>query len=243
MNSSNLLTERYLRNQTTLSLIDQEKLFNSKVLIVGLGGLGGYVLEHLARVGVGGIRACDPDVFEASNLNRQLLSTEDGAIKHFNKTQLAKERAQAVNSSIKTEFFSCEFSPEMLSGVDLVLDCLGGAKDRAFLHNSAYECGVPLISAAVAGWSFLVSTILSVKNETGEKIEKQTKLGELMTRIYINNEQSLEESIGTIVSSVNLAACIQSSEAIRFLTGDEPCLANKILLGDLSVMSFKTFNL
>ena len=70
-----LLPARYQRNRKTLSTADQLKLFRSTVAVVGCGGLGGYVVEELARLGVCRLKAIDPDVFEEHNLNRQLMST------------------------------------------------------------------------------------------------------------------------------------------------------------------------
>src|SRR5512144_2796704 len=70
-----LLPARYQRNRKTLSTADQLKLFRSTVAVIGCGGLGGYVVEELARLGVGRLKAIDPDIFEEHNLNRQLMST------------------------------------------------------------------------------------------------------------------------------------------------------------------------
>ena len=69
-----LLPARYQRNRQTISIEGQRTLFRSRVAVVGCGGLGGYVIEQLARLGVGQIVAIDPDVFEEHNLNRQVFS-------------------------------------------------------------------------------------------------------------------------------------------------------------------------
>src|SRR4051812_4598867 len=67
---SGLLPARYARNRQTISLADQLKLFRSRAAVIGCGGLGGYVIEELARIGVGELVLVDPDVFEEHNLNR-----------------------------------------------------------------------------------------------------------------------------------------------------------------------------
>ena len=72
-----LLPARYHRNGNTISLEQQLLLFRSHVAVIGSGGLGGYIIEQLARLGVGRITAVDPDVFEEHNLNRQLLSSPE----------------------------------------------------------------------------------------------------------------------------------------------------------------------
>ena len=70
-----MLPARYQRNQKMISTAEQLLLFRSRIAVIGCGGLGGYVIEELARLGVGRIIAIDPDVFEEHNLNRQLLAT------------------------------------------------------------------------------------------------------------------------------------------------------------------------
>ncbi|MBU1695979.1 MAG: ThiF family adenylyltransferase, partial [Proteobacteria bacterium] len=92
------IEERYDRNFNTLSLEEQKTLGTSKVVVIGLGGLGGSVCEMLARVGIGHLTLIDGDVFEASNLNRQLLSEEH--LIGFPKAQAAKNRVNAINSEV-----------------------------------------------------------------------------------------------------------------------------------------------
>ena len=72
------LKNRYDRNRI-FSGEQQDELGEKRVAVIGCGGLGGYAIEMLARAGVGHIRVCDGDVFDETNLNRQLLCTEDGA--------------------------------------------------------------------------------------------------------------------------------------------------------------------
>lgn len=69
------MENRYIRNLTTISEDDMKILKKSKVLVVGCGGLGGYIIEMLSRVGIGNITAMDGDVFDETNLNRQLFSS------------------------------------------------------------------------------------------------------------------------------------------------------------------------
>ena len=85
------LKDRYTRNFNTISKDEQHTLGQSRVVVIGLGGLGGGVCEMLARIGVNHLTVVDGDVFEASNLNRQLLSTEDASTnmhRHLNMSAL-----------------------------------------------------------------------------------------------------------------------------------------------------------
>ena len=93
------IPERYWRNARFLSRTDQEKLLQAHVVIIGLGGLGGTVLEELLRLGIGTITGVDMDVFELSNLNRQLLATEENIGLH--KAEAARLRARQINSGVR----------------------------------------------------------------------------------------------------------------------------------------------
>jgi len=91
-----IVPQRYLLNLGTFSCEGQLKLLESTVVIVGLGGLGGQLVEQLGRAGVGKIIAVDPDIFEETNLNRQLLS--DTTNLGRDKTNEVKERLEKINN-------------------------------------------------------------------------------------------------------------------------------------------------
>ncbi len=92
------MEERYSRNIPSVSAEEQAALARRRVLVAGCGGLGGYLIEYLARMGVGEITAVDGDMFEPSNLNRQLLSTQ--ALLGTGKALAARERVRAVNPAV-----------------------------------------------------------------------------------------------------------------------------------------------
>lgn len=102
---------RYLRNFDALTEEEFRALRAGRVLVVGCGGLGGHLIELLARLGVGSLTVVDGDVFEETNLNRQLLSTE--ALLGCSKAQAAADRVRAVNSrSLSIRYAS--FSPPVM---------------------------------------------------------------------------------------------------------------------------------
>lgn len=86
---------RYSRNIATLSIEENESLSKRKVCVIGCGGLGGYIIEMLGRLGVGHITAVDGDVFEESNLNRQILS--DVEVLGVKKALIAQKRNMAIH--------------------------------------------------------------------------------------------------------------------------------------------------
>src|SRR6185369_3162533 len=93
-----ILPARYQRNRKAISVQDQLTLFRSRVAVIGCGGLGGYVVEELARLGVGTIVVIDPDVFEEHNLNRQLFSSP--ANLDTAKVEAAAKRIGEVNPAV-----------------------------------------------------------------------------------------------------------------------------------------------
>ena len=112
---------RYKRNLYALSEDEQKKLSEKRVCIVGCGGLGGYLLEYLLRIGIGHITVIDGDCFEESNLNRQLLSDENSI--RSSKAHTAKKHAYTVNSEVTVHaidsFLTENNSEELLKGHEI----------------------------------------------------------------------------------------------------------------------------
>ena len=87
--------DRDARNMKMLSKEENADLIHARVCIIGCGGLGGYIVEFCGRLGIGNITAVDGDVFDVSNLNRQILSDE--SVLGQSKALIAKERMKVVN--------------------------------------------------------------------------------------------------------------------------------------------------
>ena len=149
-----LLPARYQRNRQTLSTEQQLRLFQSRVAVIGCGGLGGYVVEELARLGVGELVAVDPDVFEEHNLNRQLLSSLDTL--GYPKAKAAEERVGRINPAVTVravqKAFSADTASEILKGCHLAVDALDSISARLQLARSCGEYQIPLVHGAISGW-------------------------------------------------------------------------------------------
>ncbi|HZK20755.1 MAG TPA: ThiF family adenylyltransferase [Oscillospiraceae bacterium] len=147
--------ERFIKNIDVISQKEQELLFDKSVLIAGCGGLGGFIGEYLTRLGIGSLTFCDFDSFENTNMNRQLLCTEQTLEK--SKAHEAKNRSLLINPNINVKVLGSKLTYEntqdILSQVDLVIDALDNAKDRIMLEKFASNKNIPLISAAVTGLS------------------------------------------------------------------------------------------
>jgi len=200
--------ERYVRNTTQCSAAQQARLLDARVLLVGLGGLGGHLLDMLLRLGVGRITGADGDVFEESNLNRQILATNATLGKA--KAWAAHEYAAHINPAVEftpiRDFLQGERLLEALRGKDLVLDALGGLRDRKTLHEAAATMQVPMISAGIAG---LVGWVAVVRP------------GDPGPADFLGKGKGIEEDLGTLAPSAAFAAALQGAEAVKILTGSE----------------------
>lgn len=226
--------ERYTRNLKTYNAQDQIRLLNSSVTIVGLGGLGGSVMEWLARAGVGQMRLVDGDRFERHNLNRQLLSTQD-RIGSF-KAEVAAERVCSINGSISveahTDFLRSDNAARLIRDNDAVVDCLDNIETRFIMESAAKAAGIPMVSAAVAGLSGMVTTIYP-QDEGLRLIYGSEKCP--------SSAEGAELILGCLPQAVALIAAVECSEVLKILLGKEDqLLRNKMLLVDMSSNAFDT---
>jgi len=215
------MKEQYIRNIGPLTQDDQAQLSTKTVLIAGLGGLGGHLLEHMLRVGVGKIIAADGDVFNRSNLNRQLLCTE--SVIGRKKADIAAQRAAAVNPSVKVvavpEFITQDNCFCLLQGCDLALDGLDNVPARLILADACSRRGIPLIHGGISGWCAQISV---VPPNSG-----------LLDRIYTSGDSQPLPNAGCISPLPALCAAIQAAQAICLLCGRPAPLWGKLLLVDL----------
>ncbi len=144
-------------NSRTITLLGEEaveKLANSRVLVVGLGGVGGYAAEMLARSGVGHLTIIDADDVDISNLNRQLVATRSSV--GMLKTELFKSRFRDINPDIEVIalpwFVTVDNIEEILSSrFDYVVDAIDTVAPKVALISYCLRKGVPVISSMGAG--------------------------------------------------------------------------------------------
>lgn len=219
------IPERYARNMQTFSSQDQVVLLNSRVCVVGLGGLGGAVTEILARLGVGALTLIDGDVFEDSNLNRQLLSTLQWI--GVSKAKTAGKRVQKINPSVQTRihevFLDTLNGAQLIEGAKVVVDCLDNLKDRFVLEKAAKAAKIPLVSAAIAGTFGQITTIFP--EDSG------------LSLIYGPEDRvpakGAEASLGTLPYTALLMASLECSEVSKILLKRGSLLRNRLLVMDL----------
>lgn len=214
---------RYDRNYKMLTPTDQIKLADSRVCVIGCGGLGGYVIEMLARLGVGYLTLVDGDVFDETNLNRQVLSTEAnlGALK----ARVASERVKAINSQISVVehavFFKDENAMDLISGHDVVVDALDKIPTRLLLQETCKSLNVPLIHGAIGGWYGQVSVVYP-----GD---------DTLSKLYAEgSDKGVEKDLGNPSFTPAFVASIEVSECLKVLLGKEDqVLRHKVMFIDL----------
>ncbi len=212
---------RYSKNEAMLTPEENASLRDFKVCIIGCGGLGGYVIEMLSRLGIGHLTVVDGDVFVPSNLNRQLLSEESNM--GMAKALVAVERVVRINSEIKVvpvvEYIDEINSDAILAGHDVIVDALDAIKPRFVVQASASNLGIPMVHGAIAGWHGQVTTIFPGDHTLNE--------------IYPCNLEVLENPMGNPSFTPALVASIQCAEVLKVLLNKDGCLRRKLLQIDL----------
>ena len=219
------MEERYIRNLGALSEAECALLREKTVLVAGCGGLGGYLIEMLLRLGVGEIRAADGDCFEASNLNRQLFSAPGLLGKP--KAEVAAERAAAVNPDVRfvavPEFVTEANVDSLIRGCDAVLDALDNIASRHMLAKACAQAHIPLIHGAICGWSAQAAVVMP-----GD---------DLMEQIYPAG--AALSSKASLSFTPPFCAALQTALCVRLLTGRE-IETGKLYFADLLYMEMET---
>jgi len=226
------LLDRYSRNISTLSAQENESLKNFSVCVVGCGGLGGYIIEMLGRLGIGHITAIDGDAFDESNLNRQVLSDMESI--GVKKSLKAKERMGKVNPLIEVKAVTEKLTElngrEILKGADVVVDALDSIETRLMLENLCEELNIPLVHGAIAGWYGQVATILPGDGTLKRLFEGKAAKG-------------IEKKLGNPSFTPALVASIEVSEVVKLLIKRGQVLSKKMLVIDLLEQEYEIITL
>lgn len=144
----------YSRTEFLLGKAAMEKLKDARVAVFGLGGVGGYTVEALARSGVGALDLVDHDTVSLTNLNRQILATRDTV--GLSKAQVAAQRVKGIDPDIKVTAMQTFFGPDTVDGFhfedyDYVIDAIDTVTGKLALVTAAKAAGTPIICAMGAG--------------------------------------------------------------------------------------------
>ncbi len=223
---------RYLRNMGTIGIDGQIRLLSSAAAVIGCGGLGGLVCELLARAGVGRLVMVDSDVFDETNLNRQLLATESSIGR--SKARAAAERVALVNSAVIAEGRQCRFdsftAEGILEGVNLAVDCLDSLSSRRVLFAECASRGIPIVSGAIAGFWGQVGVVMPGDN---------TLVGYLAGE----SDTGVETETGNPPFTPAMVAALECAQAVKLLTGKGHVLTEQLLWIDIADDEFTRLRL
>jgi molybdopterin/thiamine biosynthesis adenylyltransferase len=221
-----VLPRRYMRNLGTVGWDGQLTLLQSTVGIVGAGGLGGWIIEGLARMGVGRLIVIDSDVFEENNLNRQALCREGDL--GLSKTEAARRRVAEVNAAVEVVAHTVRVGEEqmvqLLAGASVLVDALDALPTRLALQRAARRLRVPMVHGAIAGYVGQVMTIFP--EDTG------------LFGLYGNEhvpEHGIEAQWGNPAATPMMVAAWEVQEAVKLLTGRGEPLRHRLLFMDSEV--------
>jgi molybdopterin/thiamine biosynthesis adenylyltransferase len=193
----------------------QQRLSESRVLLVGLGALGTVAADQLTRAGVGFLRLVDRDFVELSNLQRQSLFDEDDIAGNLPKAIAAETRLRRVNSSVQIEAKVDDVNPsnveDYLDGVDLVLDALDNFETRFVINDACAKHGKPWIYTAAVGSYGLVMPVLPGRTPC---------LRCLLGSMPAPGTSPTCETAGVVAPITHIIASIQVAEALKLITGN-----------------------
>src|SRR5690554_721591 len=210
----------------------QLRLKNSKVLIVGLGGLGSPAALYLAAAGVGELHLADFDVVDSSNLQRQIVHDTPHA--GVLKIASARERLQALNPLVRLQLHGNRLDagnlPQLVQAVDLVLDCTDNFLIRDQLNQACIDARIPWISGA----AIRLSGQLTMFNPADSA-------SPCYRCLFPQHDEAAPgcNEAGVIGPLVGVIGSLQAAEAIKYLAGFGNNMVGRLLLVDIASTEFR----
>ena len=216
----------------------QEKLLNSKVLVIGAGGLGSPVLMYLAAAGVGTIGVIDDDEVELSNLQRQIAHTTDSV--GTAKVDSARRALNAINPDIEVITYKERFGPanalELMAEYDLVTDGSDNFATRFLVNDAAYFARKPLVTGAILRFDGQVATF---KNFPGGGHEDGPCYRCIFREPPPPGQIPSCSEAGVLGALCGTVGSLQSTEILKELLGIGDSLAGALLIYDALATQFR----
>lgn len=214
-----LSSRRYMRQIDLIHKEGQDKLENSKVFILGLGGLGSIISLYLTFAGVRNLILADFDVIDITNLNRQILYSYNdlGRLK----AEVAKQKLESINENVQITSIYKKIDKKnaesLIFGSDLIIDASDNIEARYAVNKAAVKGKIPIVHGAVSEFYGQVTTI--IPGETP-----------CLRCIYPKNVKKTNFSI--IGSTCGIIGSIQATEAVKYITDIGDLIMNKLLVWD-----------
>ncbi|MFT2744190.1 HesA/MoeB/ThiF family protein [Helicobacter pylori] len=236
---SRLEKERYLHH-IMLEDVGEEgqlKLLKSSVLVVGAGGLGSAVLMYLCAAGIGKIGVVDFNVVDMSNLQRQIIHSQD--FLNQSKASSAKVRLKQLNAGIEIEIFEERFKAynalSLIEPYDFIIDATDNFNAKFLINDTCVLAQKPYSHAGVLKYRGQSMSVLP-HSACLACFDKSTKKG-------LNFDKSTKKGLNPISGLFGVLpgvlGCIQASECLKYFLGFETLLINTLLIADIKTMDFK----
>lgn len=224
------------RQMSIVTKSQQTEFKNSKIAVIGCGGIGGAAIEMLARMGVGELNIVDFDSFNMTNLNRQIMSGVNCL--NQSKSQVTKEKINLINPYTRVNSFNEALNEENIekiaSGCDVIIDALDNVLTRVIISRYAKKNKIPFVHGAIHGTMGQITVFSEDTIEYEEMFSISSfnkKLNDDMKKEIAKISNDLPPVIGP---TPNIIGCLQSMESFKIITGiGEITLAPKILKFDL----------
>ncbi|WP_166241886.1 ThiF family adenylyltransferase [Paenibacillus turpanensis] len=224
------MLERYSRQMlfAPIGQAGQQRLIDSRVVIVGMGALGTVLANHMVRAGVGYVRLIDRDFVEPSNLQRQMLYTEADADGSTPKAIAAADLLRRVNSAVEIEPHVADLNAAnaeaLLGGVDLILDGSDNFSVRFLINDAAVKLGIPWIYGGAVSSRGMMMTIIPGETPC---------LRCLFPQSPSQGGGDTCDTVGVLGPIIHIVASYQATEALKYLTGNKQELHGRMLQFDI----------
>ncbi|MFT4731734.1 MAG: molybdopterin/thiamine biosynthesis adenylyltransferase [Gammaproteobacteria bacterium] len=238
MTNKTLTTKQALRYSRQILLMGfdldkQEILINSRVLMIGVGGLGCAASQYLVAAGIGKITLVDDDIVETTNLQRQILHFENSV--GDKKVESARRTLNSINHFVDVQTIDKRLGADELDALalqhDLILDCSDNLETRNLLNDACYRSGIPLVSgAAIRMEGQIFCAIPALK----------TACYRCVSHFFGEQNLSCVES-GVMSPVVGIVGASQANEAIKILTQFGEQSVNKLQIFDAMTSTWESF--
>lgn len=224
------------RQMGVVTKSEQERLRDAKITVIGCGGIGGATTEMLVRMGVGNLKIIDKDVFDVSNINRQLMSSFYSVGK--SKVNVTYETLKSINPFTNIEAIEEELNEDnvekTIKDSDIVIDALDNLVTRIILSRCALDLEIPFIHGAIHGTMGQV-TVFTGRTPNYEEMFKLPSSGKDLTEEVINKVKEIGAEVPPVIAPVpNIVGCLQAFEAFKLITlQGESIMAPDVLMFDL----------
>jgi len=224
------------RQMSIVTRSEQQRFKDSKITVIGCGGIGGETIEMLARMGIGNLVLVDKDAFDLSNLNRQTLASLSDL--GLDKSAVAAEKVRLINPYVNVDIFNEHVDQENIDKIigdsDIVIDALDNVLTRVIVSRKAKEKGIPYIHGAIHGTQGQITVFLP-NTKSYEEMFNLPSIDKELTEEVINDLKNVTSGVPPVIGPTpNIIGCLEAFEAYKIITGiGKVTVAPKILTFDL----------